>query len=111
MPPVAGILSALIGITFIQPNKKVQYPFLKMLHVHHHIVFNVLQWLQTNNLLWSSIHIETDHIKSLPEDGMPEEIVHTARITEDMEVLSVEQTGYVPEPADDDDTGTALFSL
>ncbi len=40
---------------------------------------------------------------------MPEEIVQTARITEDMEVLSVEQTGYVPEPADDDDTGTSSF--
>ncbi|SJL10774.1 uncharacterized protein ARMOST_14168 [Armillaria ostoyae] len=104
MPPAAGILSALIGVTFIQPNKKVQYPFPKMLHVRHRIVFDVLQWLQSNNPLWSSIHTEMDRIASLPEDGVPDEIVCTARITEDMDVLSAEQTGYVPEPADDDDT-------
>ncbi|PBK71939.1 hypothetical protein ARMSODRAFT_973480 [Armillaria solidipes] len=59
MPPVTGILSALIGVTFIQPNKK---------------------------------------------DGVPEEIIQTARVTEDMNSLAQEESGYVPEPRDDDDT-------
>ncbi|KAK0222292.1 hypothetical protein IW262DRAFT_1296858 [Armillaria fumosa] len=34
MPPHPTILSALIGITFIQPNDKPQYPFPRELHVH-----------------------------------------------------------------------------
>ncbi|SJL05243.1 uncharacterized protein ARMOST_08609 [Armillaria ostoyae] len=33
MPPPTGILSALISITFIQPNKMLQYPFPTSLHV------------------------------------------------------------------------------
>ncbi len=95
MPPAAGILSTLIGVTFIQPNKKVQYSFPKMLHVHCHIVFNALCWLKTNNPLWEGIHIEPNQIASLPEDTVPEEIIRIARVTTDMDVLSMEETGYV----------------
>ncbi len=95
MPPATGILSALISVTFIQLNKKVQYPFPKMLHICCHIVFNVLYWLKTNNPLWEGIHIEPDQIASLPEDTVPEEIIRIARVTTDMDVLSMEETGYV----------------
>lgn len=109
MPPATGILAALVGVTFIQPNKKVHYPFPKMLHIRRRIVFEALTWLTNHNPLWDRIHIVPGRIVALPEDGVPEAIIQMARITEDMDILSQEQSGYVPEPNDNDDTGRIYY--
>ncbi len=97
-----------VGVTFIQPSKKVQYPFPKILYVRQRVVFAALKWLQSNNGLWHDIVIDSSRINDLPENGVPSEIVNTARISDKISVLSTEQSGYVPEPLDDDDTGANL---
>ncbi|SJL04870.1 uncharacterized protein ARMOST_08241 [Armillaria ostoyae] len=104
MPPPAGILSALISITFIQPNKKLQYPFPTSLHVRCRVVFEALTWLQCYNPLWANIYIDEGHLQQLPENGVPEEITLTAQVSNDFDVLAQEQSGYVSEPSDDDNT-------
>ncbi|PBK62610.1 hypothetical protein ARMSODRAFT_1024597 [Armillaria solidipes] len=104
MPPPAGILSALISVTFIQPNKKLQYPFPNSLLVRRRVVFEALTWLQCYNPLWANIYIDEGRLQQLPENGVPEEITLTARVLNDFDVLAQEQSGYVPEPSDDDDT-------
>ncbi|SJL05062.1 uncharacterized protein ARMOST_08434 [Armillaria ostoyae] len=104
MPPPAGILSALISVTFIQPNKKLQYPFPTCLHVRRRVVFEALTWLHQYNPLWANIHIDEERLQQLPENGVPEEITMTARVSHDFDVLAQEQSGYVPEPCDNDDT-------
>ncbi len=104
MPPPAGILSALISVTFIQPNKKLQYPFPTSLHVRRQVVFDALTWLHCYNPLWANIHIDEGHLQQLLENGVPEEITLTARVSNDFDVLAQEQSGYVPEPSDDDNT-------
>ncbi|KAK0485296.1 hypothetical protein EDD18DRAFT_1428519 [Armillaria luteobubalina] len=60
LPPKPSILSALIGVTFIQPNNKPQYPFPKELHVRRRVVFNALAWLKQNNPLWNDIYIDQE---------------------------------------------------
>ncbi|KAK0183562.1 hypothetical protein F5146DRAFT_968740, partial [Armillaria mellea] len=103
MPPKPSILSALIGVTFVQPNNKPQYPFPKELHVRRQVVLNALLWLKENNPLWADVYIDCHRLQELPEDAVPNEIVDVTRVCHEMEVLAEEDTGYVPESMDDDD--------
>ncbi|KAK0194759.1 hypothetical protein F5146DRAFT_924504 [Armillaria mellea] len=93
MPPHATILSALIGVTFIQPNNKPQYPFPKELHIHRQVVFHALEWLKRHNPLWADVYIDHDHLHQLPENDVPMEIVNVARVSHEMSVLAKEDNG------------------
>ncbi|KAK0184155.1 hypothetical protein F5146DRAFT_1125892 [Armillaria mellea] len=103
MPPHATILSALIGVTFIQPNNKPQYPFPKELHVRRQAVFHALEWLKRHNPLWADVYIDHDRLRQLPENDVPMEIINVARVSHEMSVLAEEDNGYVPETTDDND--------
>ncbi|KAK0494250.1 hypothetical protein EDD18DRAFT_1107278 [Armillaria luteobubalina] len=58
----------------------------------------------TNNPLWSDIYINHQRLQQLPEDGVPTEIDNVTRVCHEMEVLAEEDTGYVPDSLDSDDT-------
>ncbi|KAK0476295.1 hypothetical protein IW261DRAFT_1566971 [Armillaria novae-zelandiae] len=104
MPPDPAILSALISVTFIQPNNKPQYPFPKELHMRRRVVFQALIWLKTHNPLWTGIYIDHDQLDQLLEDGVPSEIVSVARVSHEVDILMQEDTGYVPDLDENEDT-------
>ena len=61
-----------------------------------------LLWLKANNPLYSDIEISEERLLELPEDGIPEELVMTAKHSTDTEAVERENRGYMPTDAADD---------
>lgn len=53
-------------------------------------------WLKANNPIYADIEI-SEALQSLPEDGVPEEIMQTAKYSDDILRTEKEHIGYVPE--------------
>lgn len=66
-------------------------------------VWDVLNWLKWNNLLYADINISEDQLDELPMDGVPNEIMSVARFLADETLLADERDGYVPEDDEEDD--------
>ena len=50
--------------------------------VHKHKILTALQWLKQHNPFYKSITIDYKMIDTLPEDGVPEKLIHSAENTE-----------------------------
>ncbi len=100
-PPL--ILSATIAVTFITPSGKPEFSFPKMLHVQRNNVRDALLWLKSHNPLYEDITISEERLQALPENGMPNEIISTAKYSTDMESVVREHEGYVPLDAAEED--------
>jgi hypothetical protein len=82
-PPI--ILSATIAVTFITPSGKPEFLLPKMLHVRRNIVREALLWLKAHNPLYNDIIISEERLQGLLENGIPNEIICTAKCSTDME--------------------------
>ncbi|KAF8806022.1 hypothetical protein BYT27DRAFT_7257442 [Phlegmacium glaucopus] len=96
MPPAIKILAATIGITFVGPKNLSEKCMLNMFRVRRMRVRTALEWLKENNLLYSNIMISASRLASLPEDGIPIELMATAKHSTDVNMLYEEHNGYVP---------------
>ena len=105
-PPPARILSATIGITFVGPKGLRESTMPAMFRVRRWRVREALLWLKANNPLYLDIEISEEGLLALPEDGIPEELMMTARHSTDMRALESESENYVPTDA----ARQALFS-
>lgn len=103
MPPPARILSAVIGITFIAPSGFPEKTMPNMFRVRRDRVRTALAWLKENNPIYVDITISDDHLQELPEDGIPDELIMSAKHSNDLALLNEEQDGYVPTESTDDD--------
>ena len=61
-----------------------------------------LLWLKTNNPLYQDIEISEENLLELPEDGIPEELMMTAKHNTNSKGLDRESGGYVLTDAEDD---------
>ena len=95
-PPPAKFLSATIGITFVAPTGVRESTMPAMFRVRRWRVREALLWLKANNPLYSDIEISEERLSQLPEDGIPEEIILTAKHSADVESVEKEHRGYVP---------------
>lgn len=105
LPHPATILSAVIGVTFVGPKGSHLYGMPEMFRVRRWRVREALVWLTHNNPLYSDITISDERLAELPEDGIPEEIELTARVSNDIDTLNREGETYIPDMSSDDEEG------
>lgn len=103
MPPPVGILSSTIGITFLGPSELPEKTMPNIFRIQRARVKSALLWLKANNPLYRNIVISEHNLLQLPENGIPEELILTARYSSDLDALNAEQDGYVPQDAADDE--------
>ncbi|KAJ3568696.1 hypothetical protein NP233_g5549 [Leucocoprinus birnbaumii] len=101
MPPPANILSATIGVTLIGPRGFPERTMPDLLKVRRQRVRDALAWLKANNPLYSNIVMSEERLQQLPEDGIPTEIMATARFSTDLDSVMREHETYVPQDNDD----------
>ena len=102
LPPPARILSATIGITFVGPKGLRESMMPAFFRVRRWRVREGLLWLKSNNPLYQDIEISEENLLELPEDGIPDELMMTAKHNTDSKGLDRESGGYVPTDAEDD---------
>ena len=108
-PPPAKILAATIGITFVGPKGLREPTMPGMFRVRRWRVREALLWLKANNPLYTDIEISEERLSELPEDGVPEELMMTAKYSSDTKVVEREHDRYVPTDAADDIEGVYQF--
>lgn len=109
-PRPVKILSAMIGITFVGPKGLPESTMPAMFKVRRWRVRDALSWLKANNPLYSDIEISEERLLELPEDGIPDEIMLTAKHSTNIEAVEREHEGYVPADAAEDVEGTMKSS-
>lgn len=91
-----------------QPPKKSQ--LRNILTVRKRKVFEALQWLTQNNLLYRNVQINHCQIANLPDDDVPECLWSTMQISTDIESSENERASYMPtaliNPSESNVTGT-----
>ncbi|KAF8814030.1 hypothetical protein BYT27DRAFT_7250440 [Phlegmacium glaucopus] len=96
MLPVSKVLAATIGVTFVGPKNLPEKTMPKFFRVRRKWVRNALEWLKANNPLYNNIIISDSRLATLPEDGVPYELMATAKHSTDVDMLYTEQDRYVP---------------
>jgi hypothetical protein len=69
-----------------------------------------LRWLKENNPYYNNILIDDSRLATLPEDGVPEEILHLVRQEQDELNIARENDTYVPEDIDNEDDVIGEFT-
>ncbi|KAF8801482.1 hypothetical protein BYT27DRAFT_7262019 [Phlegmacium glaucopus] len=95
-PQMSKILAAMIGVTFVGPKNLPERCMPSMFRVRRNRVREALEWLRANNPLYSNISISPSRLSQLPEDGIPYELIVTAKHSTDTNMLYAEHDGYVP---------------
>jgi len=103
LPPEPKILAATIGVTFVGPKNLPEWSMPNNFRVRRERVRVALEWLKVNNALYNDITISDARLQLLPEDGVPMELISTAKHSTNMEILNEEHDGYVPESAKEDE--------
>ncbi len=111
MPPPAKILSSTIGVTFLGPSGLPEKTMPDTFRVQRARIRACLLWLKEYNPLYADIIISEENLRQLPDDGIPEELILSARHTTDIDVLCLEDDGYVPIDVDDDEHAESEFHL
>jgi hypothetical protein len=100
MPQECKILASVLAVSFIG-TKKIPKSWLKTtFQVRRRRVYEALTWLKANNALYHDIEISNERLNSLPEDGVPDEIIAIARHEEDDDIAVQERESYVPDVND-----------
>ncbi|KAG8729993.1 hypothetical protein FRC10_003239, partial [Ceratobasidium sp. 414] len=113
MPRRTNILTSLVAVTFIGKGSLPKSRLKTLFCVHRKVVHAALLELKhgTRHPGYTNLEIDEEALDSLPEDGIPDEILATVRQETDDGVATQESAGYVPmEEADDiqDEEGPAL---
>jgi hypothetical protein len=61
-----------------------------------HIVYGALCWLKMHNTLYADVNISMERLASLPEDGVPDEIMTNIRHEPNGQLAERERETYVP---------------
>ena len=103
MPRPPQILASLITITFISRFPLPPSWLRGTFRVRREHVKCALEWLKDNNPYYKDINIDDSRLESLPEDGVPDELLHIVRQERDELNIARENDSYVPEYGNDDE--------
>ena len=87
MPPPAKILASVIGVIIIGPKNMPERTMVGYFRVRRDCVCEALKWLFVHNHLYSDSEISESRLAELPENGIPDEILETARYSDDIDQL------------------------
>ncbi|KAJ8590086.1 hypothetical protein M405DRAFT_689170, partial [Rhizopogon salebrosus TDB-379] len=97
MPRPPRILASLISVTFVSIGQLQKKSLYSMFRVRRQAVYNALKWLKEHNTAYyGDVEISTERIMQLPDDDIPDEILHGVRQCTDSGVVDQESDGYVP---------------
>ena len=107
MPQPLLLLSKIVTVAYIGKGKLPKDLLHSTFRVRRQVVLEALLWLKENNQkYYGDIDISADRLASYPENDVPIEISSTIRQSEDVDVLDIENTGYVnDDQAGDDHSG------
>jgi hypothetical protein len=109
MPHRGATLASVVAVTFVGC-KKVPKNWLKAtFRVRRHVLYEALCWLKLNNPIYEDVNISFERLDSLPEDGVPEEIMAIVRHEPDGTLAERERETYVPG-TETVDEGTVINS-
>jgi hypothetical protein len=95
MPNPAASLASVLAITFVGSTALPKDWLKSTFRVRRRRVYEALLWLKENNSLYGDICIQEDRLQSLPEDGVPEELISLIRQEEDGDIADRERESYV----------------
>ena len=101
LPQRPEVLSNVLAITFIGTRRLPNNWLSRTFQVRCAAVHEALQWLKANNPLYSDIAISSDQLVTLPEEGIPAEVMALIRHKDNESAAVQEREGYV----DSDGTG------
>ncbi|KAG6815319.1 hypothetical protein H0H93_010140, partial [Arthromyces matolae] len=101
LPRPVHVLSSVIGVTLIGPNRLPWRMLPDMFTVRRSRVRQALQWLKKNNPIYANTILSEERLGELPDCDVPEEIWGTARYSSDTMVYDQEREGYVPREEED----------
>nr|GAT44292.1 predicted protein [Mycena chlorophos] len=102
MPRPLGILSAIVGVTFVGFKNLPLRILSDLFTVRRERVYQALLWLKCHNPLYSDIEISAERLNTLPECDVPDEIALNVRYSIDQSIVLREHAGYVPPDADEE---------
>jgi hypothetical protein len=105
LPHRPVLLAATIGITIIGPNKLPPKSLPPFLSVNRQRVKDALLFLKKENHLYRDITISDEHLKLLPEDGFPWELLGVVKYSDEQHLLEQEREGYVISDEDMNENG------
>ncbi|KAF7302074.1 ATP-dependent DNA helicase [Mycena indigotica] len=101
VPRPSLLLAAVIGVTFVGVNPKTMNIMPGIFRVRRQRVFDAVMWLKTHNAIYADVIISEENLRSLPEDGVPEEISQNITVSDDIDAVGREHAGYVPTSTGD----------
>jgi hypothetical protein len=105
LPNRAATLASVVVITFVGGLTLPKDWLKNTFRIRRRRVYEALVWLKRNNCLYGDICIDEEQLQTLPEDGIPDEILSFIRHEDDDDVVEKESAGYVN---DDDVQGMIM---
>jgi hypothetical protein len=96
MPHPGAVLASVLAITFIGSRKLPKEWLKSTFRVRRRLVYEALLWLKDNNPLYGDIDISKERLMTLPEDGISDEVLASARHEPDGNLVSKDQESYIP---------------
>lgn len=100
MPNPVSSLASVLAITFVG-SKVLPKDWLKtMFRVRRRRVYEALLWLKDHNSLYGDICVEEERLETLPEDGIPDEVLSVIRHEKSDEIGEKEKESYLDQSGD-----------
>jgi hypothetical protein len=100
MPPPTKILASVIGVIIVGPRNMPERTMHGYFRVRRDCVREGLKWLSAHNPLYMGTEISEARLEELPMDGVPGQILQSARYSDDIEQLKRSTAGYVDDDAE-----------
>ena len=101
LPPPRSELADLVKVVFVGKTMPSTFQLKKVLKVRRIKILEALQWLKSNNRLYSDIPINMNNVEQLPEDDIPNEIKITSVVADNEGLADSEHDGYIKNPKEE----------
>ena len=100
LPRRLSILASVLSVTFVGMGRLPKRWLKSTFRVRRVYVHAALQWLMAHNALYTEMTISDAILSTLPDDGVPAEILAMVRHVCSSTVVAAESAGYVPRDSD-----------
>ncbi|KAF8340086.1 hypothetical protein F5887DRAFT_1077211 [Amanita rubescens] len=105
MPRRLEILASVIQITLFGQRQLPENWMRNLFRVRRNYIREALVWLKANNpRFYGHIRISSEHLDSLPDDGVPLELMAITRHVDDPDLVHEQNDSYIPGENDEIDS-------
>nr|VWO93936.1 Vacuolar protein sorting-associated protein 4 [Ganoderma boninense] len=95
------VLASIITITFVGVGPLPKKWLKKTFRVRRAVVGQALEILRLNNRHYRDVQLDSERLRALPEDDVPDELMVGVRRCSDSGLAAQESDGYVPDDTDE----------